>query len=224
MSRRRPAPPSLAEPSPAAPAAPPRVTELMLSPLAIVGAWVVLVVWRDFLPGLSALTERLAFAGEVALVTLAVHALHEFGHVLAGYAVRLPFTRVTLGLVTVEREAPAGGTRWRLNRSWRKVAGCVERDVEPAPGLREALTVTAIGGPLASIVAGALLLAAPDPGAGIGAISVIVGLVNAVPVSFLGQHSDGMIVWRLWSAHPKDVEWRAPFCEAEASAPQTAGP
>jgi hypothetical protein len=195
----------------------PRATELMLSPLAIVGAWVLLVVWGELWPGLAALTDRLAFAGEVALVTLGVHALHELGHVLAGFAVRLPFSRVTLGLVTIEREGPTGVARLRLNRSWRRVAGCVERDVEPAPGLREALTVTALGGPLASLVGGAALLAAPGPLSGIGYVSLLVGLVNALPFTLLGQQSDGMLVWRLWSARPTDVAWRAAFCEPRAA-------
>jgi hypothetical protein len=131
---------------------------------------------------------------------------------------------LTVGLVTVRRErrAPGKGLIWDVNRSWQRLAGCVEREVVPAPGVRTALTVTALGGPLASIVAGMLLLAAPAPWDGIGYVSLFVGLFNAVPTALFGQLSDGMIVWRLWSHRPADMAWRAQFCDI-GGAGHTAG-
>jgi hypothetical protein len=147
--------------------------------------------------------------------------------VVAGLLVRLPFRALTVGLFTLRCEpcedaasthfAAAGVPgrwryRWALNRSWRRFAGCVEREVTPAPEMREALTVTALGGPLASILLGALLAGWPAPWGGLGNISLVIGLLNLVPTAMFGQVSDGMIVWRLWSSRPQDVAWRAPLC------------
>jgi hypothetical protein len=127
---------------------------------------------------------------------------------------------VTVGLLTVRRErrAPGRGLIWDVNRSWQRLAGCVEREVVPAPGVRMALAVTALGGPLASILAGTLLLAAPAPWDGIGYVSLFVGVFNAIPTALFGQLSDGMIVWRLWSHRPADVAWRTQFCGAAGDA------
>jgi hypothetical protein len=96
-----------------------------------------------------------------------------------------------------------------------RVGGCVERDVSPAPGIRVALTVTALGGPVASLVGGALLLNAPDPWHSFGYVSLLVGVMNAIPSAMFGQASDGMLVYRLWSRRPAAVAWRAPFCGQE---------
>jgi hypothetical protein len=45
-------------------------------------------------------------------------------------------------------------------------------------------------------------------------VSLFVGAFNAVPSVLLGQASDGMIVYRLWSRHPAHVAWRARFSDA----------
>lgn len=155
--------------------------------------------------------------GEALLLVLALNAMHELGHVLAGVAVGLPFRAVTLGPVTLRRERRAGRRAgrlvWTANRCWRRFAGCVEREVEPGPGVRVALTVTALGGPVASVVGGvALLWGAPAGWEDAGVASVLIGVVNALPVRVLGQASDGTIVRRLWSGRAGDVAWRAGFC------------
>jgi hypothetical protein len=195
-------------------------SEGMLSPLSVACAWVMLVVGQNLWPSLAPLTSRLATIGQVVALTFALQLLHELGHVIAGLVVGLPFDRVTVGLFTLEREAHERGwrLRWALNRSWRKLAGCVEREISPAPGMREALTVTALGGPLASMLGGLLLMAAGTPWQGLGAVSIGIGVLNAIPISSLGQLSDGMIVWRLWSRRPDHAAWRAPFCDPGAVA------
>jgi fatty acid desaturase len=184
------------------------------TPLGAAALWAVLVAGGHLWPALAPYATTLVFAGLVFGATCAVHLIHEAGHVIAGLFVGAPLDAATVGLVTVRRERRGGRRRftWHLNRSWRRLAGCVEREVTPRPGMRLALTVTALGGPIASLAVGALLLAAPDPWRGLGLISLFVGVVNAVPSSFLGQASDGMLVYRLWSRRPAAVAWRMPFC------------
>lgn len=195
------------------------------TPLAATAAWASVVAAGAVWTPLAPVAGPLAAMGQALLAILALHAIHEGGHVLAGVLVGAPLQSVTLGVVTVLRErrggagragATGGRFRWAVNRSWRRFAGCVEREVTPAPGLREALTVTALGGPAASLLAGALLLAAPAPWAGLGAASLLVGALNAAPVTVLGQASDGMIVWRLWSRRPAHAAWRARVCGGPA--------
>lgn len=187
-----------------------------LTPLNAAAAWAILVHGTVLWPALAPLSAKLAYVGGVIVLAIAVHLIHEAGHVLAGLAVGLPFRSVTVGLFTLRRE-PRGGARltFDVNRSWKRLGGCVEREVVPAPGLRRALTVAAVGGPLASIAGGALLLAAAPPAyAALAEMSLFVGLFNAVPTALLGQPSDGMIVYRLWSRRPAAVEWRTQICGA----------
>ena len=188
------------------------------TPLAAMSMWVAFVAVGAIWAPLARVAGPLAAMGQTLLATLALHALHEAGHVVTGLLVGAPLQSVTLGVVTVYRERRGeagrgdGRFRWAVNRSWKRFAGCVERDITPAPGVREALTETALGGPVASLVAGALLLTASDAWAGIGAASLLVGVLNATPVTVLGQASDGMLVWRLWSQRPAHVAWRTEIC------------
>lgn len=185
-----------------------------VTPLAAAFVWVTLVVGGAVWSPLAGVASPLGAAGRGLFMILALHALHELGHVAAGIVVGLPLQAVTVGLLTVRRERRGGDGRFTVdvNRCWRRFSGCVEREVAPAPGLREALTVTALGGPTASIVAGALLLAAHGPFADLGAASLVVGVLNALPITALGQASDGMIVRRLWSRRPAHVAWRTEIC------------
>lgn len=187
------------------------------TPLAATAAWASVVAAGAVWAPLAHVAGPFAAMGQTLVAVLALHAIHEGGHVLAGLVVGAPLQSVTLGVLTVLRErrggrGGGGRFRWAVNRSWKRFAGCVEREVTPTPGLREALTVTALGGPAASLVAGALLLAAPAPWSGLGMASLLVGALNAAPVRVLGQASDGMIVWRLWSRRPAHVAWRAELC------------
>jgi len=186
------------------------------TPLNAMSAWAVIVAGGTVWPALDPLSEKLAFAGAVVSLTLALHVLHEAGHVVAGALVGLPFSTLTVGLFTVRREPHGAGWRlaWDVNGSWRKFAGCVEREITPGPGIREAMTITALGGPVASLIAGFLLIGAPPPWRGLGVVSLLVGLFNVLPTALLGQPSDGMIVYRLWSQRADAVAWRAPLCEA----------
>ena len=194
------------------------------TPLNAASAWAVLVAAGTLWPPLDPLSSRLAFLGEVLVFSLLLHVLHELGHVIAGAAVGLPFHAVTVGLLTVRCDPREDGWRfrWEINRSWRRFAGCVERVVTPAPGLREALTVTAIGGPFVSLVAGVLLLLLPSPWSGLGYVSMLIGLLNAIPTSMLGQPSDGMIVYRLWGRGRSAVAWRARWCDPDDGATDAA--
>jgi hypothetical protein len=190
---------------------PPLIAALLT--LAIVGG----ALWEPLAP-VAAWSGQLA---NTVLIVLGICAVHEAGHLVGGLLVDMPFTRFTLGVVSFGCEDRADGVHLTVgwNREWLKVAGCVEREIAPGPRLRGALTVTALGGPVASIVAGALLWSCPAPWRELGTISLLIGLVNAVPTSWLGQQSDGMIVWRLWSGNPADVAWRAPLVEPAPGSP-----
>lgn len=189
------------------------------TPLAAAFVWSAVVAGGTVWSPLSGVASPLHEAGRTLLMILALHAIHELGHVAAGLLVGMPLQAVTVGLFTVRRERRGGSGRFYLdvNRCWRRFSGCVEREVSPAPGVREALTVTALGGPLASVVAGALLVAASGPWEALGAASLLVGMLNALPVRVLGQTSDGMIVRRLWSRAPADTAWRTEVCGADTA-------
>lgn len=211
MNRRRTDPPNARRP---------RTLAERVTPLAAATGWALALTVAGAWAPLGWAASPLGAAGQLVAGVLALHALHEAGHVLAGILVGAPLQSVTLGLVTVRRERRGGDGRfrWVLNESWRRFAGCVERDVAPAPGLRRALTVTALAGPAASVLGGAALLAlAPEPWATVGGASVAVGVLNALPLELLGQASDGMIVRRLWSRRPEHVAWRAMLCGPDAA-------
>ena len=194
---------------------PPEVAALLT--LAILGGG----MWEPLAPAA-------AWLGQVAntvLIVLGICAVHEAGHLIGGLLVDMPFSRFTLGLVTFDCEERPGGVRLTVgwNHHWLKFAGCVERDVVPGPRLREALIVTALGGPIASILVGALLWTCPAPWRGLGAVSLLIGLVNLVPMSWLGQQSDGMMVWRLWNGRSAELASCAPLAQhlPDAPAPTT---
>jgi hypothetical protein len=192
------------------------------TPLGAVCAYAAVLAAGALWPTFAGAADVAAFVGRAVAGVLALHAVHEAGHVLAGVAVGLPLQSVSLGPLTLLRERRAGRRRGRLicrvNRSWRRFSGCVEREVEPGPGMREALTATALGGPAASLAGGALLLqlASVDWQA-VGYASLLIGAINAVPVRLLGQASDGLIVLRLWSRRPGHAAWRAQFCGADGA-------
>ena len=200
----------------------------LTTPLGAVCAYALVTAASTPWPALTTVAGVLEFVGRSVLAILALNAIHEGGHVLAGVAVGLPFRALSLGPVTLLRERRAGRRAgrlvWKANRSWRRFAGCVEREVEPAPGVREALTVTALSGPLASLVGGAVLLhLLPDAWRDVGYASLVIGVVNALPVNNMGQASDGMTGWRLWSRRPEHVAWRTQFCGADATPDTPAG-
>ena len=194
----------------------------LTTPLGAVCAYAAVIAVSAPWPRLTTVAELLTSMGQAVLAILALHAIHEGGHVLAGVVVRLPLQAVSLGPVTLLRERRGGRSVgrlvWGINHSWKRFAGCVEREVEPAPGVREALTATALAGPLASAAGGALLLALPGAWRDVGYASLLIGLVNALPLNLMGQASDGMIVLRLWSPRPAHVAWRAQFCGADGAA------
>lgn len=204
------------------PAGPSRPLPGLATPLGAVCAYALVVAASAVWPRLAPAAEPLAFMGTAVLAILALHAIHEGGHVLAGVLVGLPLQSVSLGPLTLLRERRAGRRAgrlvWAVNRSWMRFAGCVEREVVPAPRVRRALTATALGGPAASLAGGALLLALPGAAlADVGFASLLIGTLSALPVRLLGQTSDGLIVLRLWSRRPAHVAWRMQFCGAEAA-------
>jgi hypothetical protein len=143
-----------------------------------------------------------------------VLAVHELGHVVGGLLTGHRVEGVTVGPLALEL---GGRLRVRLNCDLREYGGVVRLSDRSggAPRLRAA--IVALSGPAASVIAGALVVAAgaawladpPVSAAGFrsyviakqaavfGVGSVVVGLANLLPVSFSGRLSDGARLWLL---------------------------
>jgi uncharacterized repeat protein (TIGR04138 family) len=91
------------------------------------------------------------------LLYLSLMGVHELGHLVAGWAMGLPFVRLKVGLLAVEREGER--LRVRLNTAWFKQALFVER--KPVWGRDGAARWAGfvLGGPLANLLLGAACLA-----------------------------------------------------------------
>lgn len=148
--------------------------------------------------------------------------VHEFGHAAAGLLVDFAVVCLLMGPVRVEWSRE-GRVALRLNRRlslWGGAVGSVPR-VHPSDDrlstFRRHMVTVLAGGPVASVVAGAVALgmsftdphSAPQPfGDGISWLqflalcSVVVGLGQAVPIRIGSQRSDGLRILRLLRARP----------------------
>ena len=160
----------------------------------------------------------------IVFVVLAVFlalAVHEGGHALAGSLRGMRLAMLVVGPLHIQREAD-GHLRWRLNRMLSLAGGAVSSVPGTTEGLRRAVLAFAAGGPVASVLAGALALAtygladlgsaAAEDGtlqhalAGsvfiFGAISSGIGFVTLLPVSQGAFVSDGKRILRLLRPGP----------------------
>jgi membrane-associated protease RseP (regulator of RpoE activity) len=162
------------------------------------------------------------------LTFLALLAIHELGHLLAGRAVGLRFSRFTVGLFRVAREGDH--IRVRLNTAWFQPAAYVVQRFPggPIPRLRWAVAV--LGGPLSNLLVGVACLVAanrlhPGPPVAVahsaqagwrgvallmpgnlataqlnlaGVLSLGIGLATLVPGQSAGLRTDGGQLWDLW--------------------------
>jgi hypothetical protein len=120
-----------------------------------------LLAWQVFAVGVNGgPADSLALGVGGLLTFLALLAVHELGHLLAGRAVGLPFERFTVGPLQLVRE----GGRWRarLNTAWSQPAAYV---LLPPPQVghgyrRWRWAAMVLGGPLANLLVGAACLAA----------------------------------------------------------------
>jgi hypothetical protein len=200
--------------------------------MVVGAALALLLAWQAIVVGMiHGMAACFLFCVVGVLLFLAVLPVHELGHALAGWAVGLPFARLTAGPVTVAREG--GRLRARLKASWFQPAASVTH--EPVWGgdglLRWAVMV--LGGPLANLVLGVGWLVAanwlnPGPGgvapraaqAGWGSVALLLpgslliacfnvaGMLNLawafgtlLPGDEAGVRTDGGRVLDLWRLH-----------------------
>jgi hypothetical protein len=188
----------------------------MLGGAALGGAVAVLLMRYPPRVDLGAGGMVLAVLAVVALFPVAV-ALHEAGHLLGGVAVGFRTLLFVVGPLQVARVNGRFAPRLR----WRGMmvgglAVCVPTDTRD---LRRRTMALVAGGPLASLVAGAALLAARaavPAGAGVldglllalGTLSLFLFVIAVIPGTAGGFHTDGGRFLRLMRGGP-DVEREA---------------
>jgi uncharacterized repeat protein (TIGR04138 family) len=128
------------------------------------------LVARDFSKG--GLLSYLGIVVAVAAIYIGLIFVHELGHLIAGWAVGLPWERFTVGFLTIDRET--GRIRARLNRAWSQPAGFVSSGRAFFTANSRQRAIFLIAGPLANLVIAGLCFAAaqwvnpglPTPAAG----------------------------------------------------------
>src|SRR5581483_4101052 len=81
---------------------------------------------------------------------MALFALHELGHLLAGLAIGLPFQRYTLGILRVVRED--GRLRVRLNTEWFQPAAFVQFEAGGSADSPVRRGIMILGGPSSNLL------------------------------------------------------------------------
>jgi hypothetical protein len=156
------------------------------------------------MPGLIAQLPLLAISLGVTLVAIVVGVLiHELGHIVAGYATGLRVARVNLGPLEIR---DFGRPRVRLVPSLQ--AGVVLVPYESASSLgplRWSLLISTAAGPIAGLafggaliaLAGGLHLRGPSHLEMVGQMSVILGLLNLLPLRTGDALADGRRIFAL---------------------------
>lgn len=163
---------------------------------------------RFVLPFLT-VTALVVFTGNLSflmvlfgfiLVNFLTIAVHEFGHLIAGWIVGLPFVGVTIGpFVAKFRKG-----KWELKLRPRLRGGLTYMGLDRLRRVRRRLIVLVLGGPLASLVSGAIALAGGEFARAkydspwptffefFGAFSLFMALLAFLPIRAGRYPGDGM--------------------------------
>ena len=144
-------------------------------------------------------------------------AVHELGHLLAGWFVGFRFSFISIGPLSLKVEY--GRLRLRLRRGM-PAAGYAGMHVDQVRRLRRRLLVFTVAGPLANLLSAAttaIFLNYFSAATGSGwlylpahiflQISVIIGLVNLVPFRLGMLYTDGARVTMLLSSRARSRRW-----------------
>ncbi len=153
-------------------------------------------------PALQAIPRlsKAATLAEIAVVIFAAFALillHELGHLTGGLLVGFEFSFVTTGPLRIYKQDDRIHISWNKSfELWGGIAACYPKDFQ---NLRQRMFVMVAGGPVASLLIGAILwFSAPLAAASwlpiikvLGATSLALGIVNVIPMRNGRFQSDG---------------------------------
>ena len=143
------------------------------------------------------------------LISLAVVAIHEFGHWLAGRSVGLRLTYLVIGPLKFILESG----HWRVYRRSQFTSGLILMSLDKVRRVRRRLMIWVIGGPAASLITGAIALVACRaegiggdakiglPVATFAILSLLAGMQSLRNVRFRGYSGDGVLLRTLWSSY-----------------------
>jgi hypothetical protein len=139
------------------------------------------------------------------LVWVLVVAVHEVGHLAAGWLVGLRFESVSVLWLCVERQP--GTIRVRLRRH--KLFGFADMSLDGMVGARRALLWFTAGGGIASLLLAVVAILTspaveshfPDPIPGmwgaVAYVSLLIALMSIIPFPPAAHFSDGAMIWML---------------------------
>ena len=143
------------------------------------------------------------------LISLTVAAVHELGHWLAGRSVGLRLTYLVIGPLKFIRQSG----HWRIYRRSQFTGGFILMSLDKVRRVRRRLMIWVAGGPAASLITGAIALAACRaervggdatiglPVAAFAILSLLVGIQSLRNVKFRGYSGDGVLLRTLWSSY-----------------------
>lgn len=166
---------------------------------------------RPALRSLPKLGKVVALEAAVAVVVcmFGLILLHELGHLLGGLLVGFEFSFLTTGPLRIYRQDGKLHVSWNKSLElWGGIAACFPKDFKD---LNRRMLVMVAGGPLASLVVGAALwllapLVAPHLAIAmrvLGATSLALGAVNAIPMQNGRFQSDGGKIRTLLAGGPE---------------------
>lgn len=140
-------------------------------------------------------------------LSFATVVIHELGHLAAAAAIGARILGVSFGFLHVERRRFGVRLHWRWWRS--EASGMAFAVPDFRRSVRRQMLVYAAGGPLANVLAAAVLLPVAWPGSGrpwtlgvascfsFGVLNAAVAIVNLMPIRRV-HASDGWVLWSWW--------------------------
>lgn len=115
-----------------------------------------ILIWARLAPDSSLFTSWPVLAAAVILILLLAAAIHEIGHLLAGWLVGLQFHLLVVGPLRIVRDGAALRLSFNKGALFNGLAASFPREGDYDQRLRRRMLVFALGGPLASFVLAAL--------------------------------------------------------------------
>lgn len=143
-------------------------------------------------------------------INLVATSVHEAGHLIAGWSVRLQLEYLMVGPLCVQRLSG----RWKLQLHWQvSVGGLIQMSIDRVCRVRRRLFVYYLGGPAVSLLTGLVALfscrieqiggnpALGLPLAGYAILSLLIAIQSLRPLRFASYASDGLLLRTLWRSY-----------------------